>query len=216
MTLSPERRQALTAKAETYTQHLDTVMPYLLQRGISRQVAEMFKLGCVPPGGEYAGRLSIPYLRPAGVIHLKYRCANPDHHQDNKHVHDKCPKYLYEQGTQHSLYNAHVLIRETGLVVVTEGELDAICVQAYCGIAAVGYPGTQSWAKNKNVYRLCFESVAEVIVVADGNDVGRESARRVAESIGSAARVVELPEGSDSNDYIVKHKADGYKERLFS
>lgn len=211
MTLSVERREILTARAEEYEQYLPEAEQYLLDRGISLEAARLFRLGYVPSGLQFGDRLSIPYLRPAGVVQIKYRCTNPEH---GNHKTVDCPKYLYESGCGTHLYNSPVLISETGLVVVTEGEMDAICVQAYCGLAAVGYPGTRSWQKHKEHYRLCFEGVNEVVVVADGDDDGRESARRVAESIGFNARTVDMPDGDDANSFIASHTAGAFIERL--
>lgn len=172
----------------------------------------MFSLGFVPDG-QFAGRLSIPYMTPGGVVQIKYRCANELHHEGAKHIEPDCPKYLYEAGTGTYLYNAQVLIHASETVVITEGELDAICVQAYTGLPAVAYPGVETWKKHPH-WRLCFEGVSSVIVIADGDKPGRESALRVAESIGLSARVVDLPNGHDSNSYIASESAGTFLERL--
>lgn len=214
MSLSPERREILTNRTETYRKHLDDAVPYLLERGISREAADMFHLGVVPyePDEKRAGRLSIPYLRPAGVVQIKYRCMIPEH-GDHKDKELKCPKYLTEDGCGTHLYNSPVLLEESGLVVITEGELDALTVQAYCGIAAVGYPGVDTWKDNEH-FRLCFEGVNEVVVIADGDDTGRKAAKRVADSIGFNARTVEMPDGQDANSYIASSGAGAFIERL--
>ena len=212
MTLPTERRKILTAKAMEYAEAVDDVLTYLLSRGISKEAAQLFMLGCATDG-DYRGRLTIPYVTPGGVVHIKYRCANPAHHEGLKHVHDSCPKYLYEAGNKHHLFNAQVLIHAADTVVLTEGELDAVCVQAYTGLPAVGYPGVDSW-HDKPHFALCFEGVGEVIVVADGDDPGRKSAERVAKSLGFSARVVELPTGFDSNSYIATQGAPAYIERI--
>ena len=212
MILPLERRLALAAKAKTYAGNVEQALPYLLSRGITDQVAAMFSLGCVTED-DMAGRLTIPYVTPAGVVQIKYRCTNLAHHDGTKHVEKGCPKYLYESGTGTYLYNAQVLIHASEQVVVTEGELDAICVQAYTGLPAVAYPGTDTWDKHRH-YRLCFEGVSEVIVVADGDKAGRDSARKVAESIGMNARVIDMPSGEDSNSYIASQGASAFTERI--
>jgi DNA primase len=213
MILPPDRRRAFTQKAQSFAGSVEQVLPYLLSRGITAEVAAMFTLGAVPAGGEFAGRLSIPYITPAGVVQIKYRCADLSHHDGFKHTADKCPKYLYEAGTGTHLYNAQVLIHAATQVAVTEGELDAVCIQAYTGIPAVAYPGVDTWGKHRH-YRLCFEGVSEVVVVADGDQTGRESARRVAESIGMNARVVDMPSGHDSNSFIASQGAGAFTERF--
>ncbi|MGZ4556816.1 MAG: toprim domain-containing protein, partial [Mycobacteriaceae bacterium] len=112
------------------------------------------------------------------------------------------------------LFNAQILIHASDLVVVTEGELDAICVQAYCGIPAVAYPGTDNWSIQEH-YPLCFEGIDEVIVVADGDKQGRDAAKRVAKDIGPAARTVNMPDGMDSNTFIVTNGVAAFQERIF-
>ena len=170
----------------------------------------MFQLGYAAHGTPQGGRLSIPYITPAGVVQIKYRCADQAH-ADHKGT--DCPKYMYETGIGTHLYNAQVLISTSDTVVLTEGELDAICVQAYLGIPAVAYPGVGTWKGQKH-YRLCFEGVSEVIVVADGDKPGRDSAAEIAESLGMAARVVNMPDGFDSNQYIHENGAGAFLERL--
>lgn len=209
MLLSSERRRLLAVKAKALAENVAEAQSYLDMRGLSSQVAEMFTLGCVPSGQEYAGRLSIPYMTPHGCVQIKYRCTDLTHEKDGGH---SCnAKYLYEAGCGTHLYNASTLIGNNELVVLTEGELDAITVQAYCGYPAVGYPGVKNW---KSFYRLCFESAAEVVVVADGDNVGRETARYISERIGMAARVLDIGDGQDANSFIQQFGATKFMERV--
>lgn len=200
---------ALDAKAALYAEGIAEVSDYLLERGISREVAEAYGLGFVTGSASYAGRLSIPYRTPSGVVALKYRCiAHPDHRAV-----DGCQKYLTEPGSGTHLYNAQVL-RTADFVVVCEGELDAICVDAYCGVAAVAYPGTQTWDA-KPYWPLCFEGVPEVVVLADGDKPGRDAARRVVRSIGANARVVEMPDGEDANSWMLRIGPEEFTRGLY-
>lgn len=210
--LSDERKRALTLKAESMTANIDQALPYLLARGISAEVAAMFSFGYATEG-DFAGRLSIPYITPGGVVAIKYRCINASHgdHKGDEH----CMKYLNESGTGTHLWNAQVLLHADSQVVLTEGELDAACVQAYCGIPAVGYPGTDTWT-NQPHWPLCFEGIPEVIVISDGDPQGRKAAKRVADSIGMNARVLDLPDGLDSNSFLVTQGVDQFKGRLVS
>lgn len=211
MILPQERRQALTAKAQSFAANLNSALPYLGSRGLTKEVAAMFSLGYATDG-EVAGRLTIPYLTPGGVVAIKYRCADISH---GEHKETSCPKYLNESGVGVRLFNAQVLIRCADTIVVTEGELDAICVQAYTGLPAVAYPGVDTFSKQRH-FRLCFEGVSEVIVVADGDKPGRMAAQKVAESIGMNARVVDLPNGDDASSLIARDGAGRFLERLAS
>lgn len=211
MLLSKERRKSLESKALALAENVDAAASYLATRGLNKEVAEQFTLGCVPAGQDYAGRLSIPYITPNGVVQIKYRCTDMSHEQDGKH---NCKaKYIYEAGCGTHLYNARALIGASEYVILTEGEIDALSVQGLTGIPAVGYPGVKNW---KPFYRLCFTGVSEIVVLADGDDVGRETARRIAEMIGMSARVVDLGDGYDANSFIHEQGVAPFLERLLS
>src|SRR6266542_880985 len=133
--LSPERKLSLASKAARYANARDgRVISYLASRGLTEQVAEGFHLGLVPAGEDWAGRLSIPYMTPNGCVDIKYRAMDAS-----------SPKYGKEPDVGAHLFNARVL-KDAQQVVLTEGELDALTVQAYCGIPAVGYPGADAWS----------------------------------------------------------------------
>jgi DNA primase len=210
MSASAERIRALTDQAQVMASSVEKAMPYLLSRGISAEVAAMFTLGYVD-SGQFEGRLSIPYCTPTGVVQIKYRCANLEH-GDHKGV-DHCAKYLYDTGSSQRLFNAQVLASAEGLVILTEGELDAVCIQAYCGIPAVGYPGTETWTAQPH-WALCFEGISEIVIIADADKPGRQAARTVAKSIGPQARILDLPDGHDANSYLVAAGPGAMLERL--
>ena len=212
MILSELRRQQLTDRADRFIDNIADAEAYLAERGIELEVARAWGLGVVESDGYLDGRLSIPYYTPSGVVQIKYRCMDPEHDK----VHHKgitCQKYMYEAGSGSHLYNAQALIHTVDTVILTEGEIDALTAQVYMDITSVGYPGTQSWKKHPH-YRLCFEGIGRVLVIADGDDDGRKAAQRVANSIGIAAQVVDLPDGQDVNSFIVSHAADAFLERI--
>lgn len=210
--LSPERKRSLAAKAAKYASNLqdERAVSYLESRGISIAAAEMFSIGYVPEGQEYAGRISIPYLGLHGCRDIKYRAID-----------DSKPKYLKEAGCGTNLYNSLVL-RDAQVVALVEGEFDAIAVQAYCGVAAVGYPGVSTWGKANESepekdtahWPLCFEGIPKVLVIADGDSPGRDAAQHVAATIGWSARVVDLGDGYDANKYIAEHGAVAFKKEI--
>jgi DNA primase len=210
LVLGPERRKALTAKAEALAADVAEVLPYLEARGITDEAADLFGLGYASEG-QYAGRMSIPYITPNGVIQIKYRCLDTSHEIDGKH--DCSAKYIGETGCGSVLFNARALIGAGDIVVLTEGEMDAISVQSATELPSVGYPGVSSW---KTFYRLCFEGIREILVVADGDEPGRKAASQIAEKLGMSARVVDLGDGYDSNTFITEFGPDKFIERLRS
>lgn len=215
--LGTELRASLEAATSTYQKALDAqwsvssteARNYLFDRGLDLY-AERYRLGFVlepQPGHEMmTGRVSIPYLTQAGVVNLKFRCI-ADH--DCKVM--KCPKYLAEDGARNHLYNARAVLAARDLVVICEGEFDAMAVSAIAGVPAVGYPGTYAWQQNKHWPRV-FAGL-DVVVVADGDKPGADAAKAVTRSIPDA-RVVHMPEGEDANSYLVTSGADAFRERI--
>jgi DNA primase len=222
--LSPDARNALAGKVAMYHQQAAGVETYLADRGFGRNAIDRFQLGFTGDTGDaYANRLTIPYLSPAGPWLVKYRCLKTHDHK-SKDV--KCPKYLNDDDVNLHLFNAAVL-GEVDRVVLVEGELDAIAV-AMCGVPAVGFPGSQSWQKNRH-WRWCFDNVDQVLIVADGDEpdvekkktigVGEESAKQVAADLRQAlpdldVQLYVMPIPHDSNSYIAEHGAFDYLEKI--
>lgn len=186
--------------------NVSSAKAYLDSRGITDESVEKFQLGVDPA----SGRLTIPYLTPAGPWMLKYRCLEPHDCKELGHG-----KYMYDPGATIHMFNASSLITAQ-LAVIVEGEIDAITVDQL-GLNVVAYPGTAMWKANPH-WRWCFDSVDDIVVVADGDDPGRKAATAVAESLRTAVagdvRVVFLPGDEDSNSYIATFGDVDYLERL--
>lgn len=213
MKLSKEHRLSLGLKAARYAENLGAAAAYLNSRGITEEAANEFGLGVVSSGEEFQGRVSVPYLTRSGIIDIKYRCIDPTH-GDHKGI--SCPKYGKESGLGVHLYNAGALIGNADRVILTEGEFDAIAVQSLAGYPAVGYPGVDTWTKQEH-WRLCFDSIAEVVIIADGDEPGRKAAERVQNSLGKMdllARVVEMPDGHDANSFLVTYGISEFQKRV--
>jgi DNA primase len=124
-------------------------------------------------------------------------------------------KYSYDPGNQQHLYNAQTLI-DADVVVVTEGELDAISVEQ-AGLPAVAYPGASTWQKMRH-WPHCFDSVREVVVVADGDEPGVKAATTVTESLRRATaadvRLVLMPPGFDANAFLLAYSESDFLELL--
>jgi len=188
--LDAESKNLLETATAKYETDLEMIFPYLQRRGIDLDIARAFRLGNVSEpevGHESArGRLSIPYLTPTGIVALKFRCV-ADHTCD-EFGHSK---YTAPKGQKVRLYNVSALGAESDYVGITEGELDAIVLSAYCGIPATGVPGAGMWKANRHWPRM-YSGVRRVLVFRDPDSAGEELASRICESL-TQARVVELP-----------------------
>ena len=193
---------------------------YLAGRGIQPPEVEAFRLGKVvdpPPEHEsFRGMLVIPYITPGGVVSLRFRQAH-DCTEECKHA-----KYLQEPGSDNHLYNVAALWSRSPYVGITEGELDALVLTAYCGIPAVGVPGVTTWAGSPHWWRL-FDG-REVWLFPDidppnkqGKRPGNQlitDVRKVLDSV----RVIKLPEPEpdkkmDVNRAFVLHGAEEIRRR---
>ena len=191
-TLTREQRHSLGMAATHYAQALSAVEPYLAGRGLGRQAGEDYLLGCVAeplPGDEqYAGRLSLPYISPAGVTDIRYRCVQA---HDCKEV--GCPKYLGRPGVETGVFNVMALHRDSSVVAIVEGEIDAITLDPI--VPTVGMPGANSW---KRFYSRLFADYERVLVVCDGDDAGHTFGRTVLKAVDEAT-VIHCPTGQDVN-----------------
>lgn len=194
-TLTSAQRRFFEQAASTYQQDLagDTAaLAYLASRGFGPSVVGTYRLGVAhsPLVGHeaYRGRLAIPYVTPAGVVNMRFRCLRS---HDCKA--ENCPKYLSQDGFGTNLFNVLDLKKDSPFIGVTEGELDAITL-SMCGIPAVGVPGVESW---QNHFSRCLEDFDVIYSFADGDTAGRKFARFLAKE--AKARPVSMPKGMDVN-----------------
>jgi len=208
--LNAEQRNLLTEAAERYCNSLTPqAASYLEARGITAEVAHTFRLGSVvesSAGHEHAvGRLSIPYLTPAGVVGIKFRSID-----------DTTPKYLWPSGQKIGLYNVLDLHRYSDTIAICEGEIDTIVASGIVGIPAVGVAGVSQW---KPWFPKLFESYTRILIFADndvkedGTNPGQELARRIKEDLDKAT-IVQLPPNMDVNEIYLQLGKNWFDERL--
>ena len=220
-TLTSVQRQFFEQAAQTYQADLaaDTsAQEYLQSRGFGPEVAATFRLGVVrrPLVGHesYRGRLAIPYLTPAGVVNLRFRClkshdcAKTVIFTDPKGKHHYCVKYLSMDGMDSNLFNVMDLKKDSPYVGVTEGELDAITL-SMCGIPAVGVPGVENWQDH---FSRCLEDFDVIYSFADGDTAGRKFGRFLAKE--AKARPVAIPKSMDVNKLYQEGGADALRRLI--
>jgi DNA primase len=193
--LSGSFRSGLEALATQYQAALSpAALSYLAGRGIDGKAVKRYRLGQVTREseyGSYAGMIAIPYITgKGGVVSIKFRRTD-----------DGKPKYLTPFPTR--LYNTLAMDEadELGFIAITEGEFDAIILDCYCGIPAVGIPGADTWAKHPE-WRELFRGYRDIYMFADNDDAGRALAGRVTHDIRDS-HAVTLTSGDDvSSAYL--------------
>jgi Toprim-like len=212
--LSESQRSWLRTATIRYHQALaeSPAEEYLASRGLMgasvKEQTSQFRLGYVAeplPGHEgYRGMLALPYIRYSqeygwSVISIRFRKLRPD--ADSK--------YLSVTGDKPRLYNTQALLRRSPFIAITEGEIDAITAEL-CGVPAVGVPGSQMW---KPHHVEPFLGYREVFILADGDDAGRDFAKKVGHTLVNA-KVIPSPEGEDVNSMVIQGGPSALTGRL--
>lgn len=204
--LSVAQKKSLEEAVQSYARLIDGAGPYLASRGITKDAAVTRRLGYVAPGEAivghemYEGRLVIPYLTPTGVVDIRFRTIDPD---------DDGPKYMGRPGVETLMYGVTAFQIDSPFIAVCEGELDALVMHEMVGIPAVGVPGANAW---KSYYWRAFEDYDTVYVFADGDQAGKDFAKRVASSLDQTV-IVQMPEGHDVNSVFLSEGAESLRKR---
>lgn len=174
-----------------------------------------YRLGVVDGGiaehAPYAGWISIPYLtKLGGVVQLKFRRLSGDG-----------SKYMKTPGPPR-IYNTIALdyADQFGYVAICEGEFDALILDRYCNIPAVGIPGVDTW-KDRPEWREMFAGYSRVLVFPDQepdktrpngtkHNPGRELGERILRDLDTA-HLVKLP-AKDVNEAYLQFGADAIRE----
>lgn len=202
--LSSAYKKFLVYAATSYATQVNRAQEYLQLRGISLDIAERFQLGVVvdPATGHESmvGRLCIPSIGPNGIYQLKFRCMDDHDCKDRGHS-----KYLTE-AIDNRLYNLRSLTARTDTVCITEGEIDAITLE-HIGFPALGVPGANGWKRH---HPRLLAGFSRIYVFGDGDQAGRDFAKRVTNALPRAARIT-CPDGQDVNSIYCSQGADAVR-----
>jgi len=202
--LSESLKESLAAAAQTYHESVEEASAYLAARGITKAAAEAHLLGYVTESNaavgheQYANRISIPYLTTSGVVDIRFRSISDD----------VTPKYLGRLGAELMLYNPLAFSVPSDVIAICEGEMDTI-VANMCGIPAVGMAGVNAW---KPYYSRAFGDYQRVLVLADGDQPGREMGKKIATAVEQVT-VIQMPDGMDVNSTYLSEGAEGIRRR---
>ncbi len=139
---------------------------------------------------------------------------------------------LWEQSkTKAQLYGLHIINNHPTLskdiVVITEGELDALAVMSQGYASVSGTNGAMTWQNNWSELLKGYE---KIYIVLDNDEAGKKGTRKIAESLwkikGSGVYIVDLPIDSAGKDigefiqagvsveYILNNYATEYPEKI--
>jgi len=202
--LSDEFRTGLELAALAYERALSpAARAYLYGRGLTDEVIARYRLGqvdgSVAEHVSYSGMISMPYVtKLGGVTSLKFRQL----------ASDKEPKYLTPYPTR--IFNPIALDRAEalGYVAICEGELDAIVLDALCGIPAVGVPGVETYKAHPE-WKEMLRGFSRVLMFPDPDEAGKRLASQILSDLDTA-HVVALP--GDVNETYLQIGSDKIRE----
>jgi len=182
----------------------ERIRAYLHARGIADEVINRRFLGW------NGTRITIPIFNRNGRCAFFRLAKDPDDQSDS-------PKMLSSRGSKVDLYGWEVLRLRPQRVIICEGELDRLVLEAngFDAVTSTGGAGTF-----KKEWSDAFADIPEVYLCFDRDEAGRKGALRVARMIPHA-KVVELPpevgDGGDVTDFFMGiGKARGDFENLLS
>lgn len=206
MPLSDSQKNWLGKSAMRYHEDMTPeILSYLEGRGIGPDAVDGHLLGVVdrpdPLHEPFRGRLSIPFITPTGIVHMRFRCL--EEHDCGKEGHGK---YEGPAGEETHLYNVRALHEAETVVAISEGELDAV-VASLAGLPTTGVPGAKAW---KRFYYRLFDDFERVLILGDGDTAGRKFASTLASTIPNGeARV--LPDGHDVTSFVQAEGVEAFK-----
>lgn len=205
-TLSTEQRSLLESATARFEAELavDTAaQTYLVGRGLTAAVARGHRIGSVPAGypmfEDYAGRLAIPYLTPAGVVDIRFRA-----------MHGEEPKYLSRGGERVHIYNVLAFQDDSDFIAIAEGEIDTMSAHTLCGIPCVGMAGVNAW---KSWMSRAFGDYSTVFILCDGDDPGHEMGKKIRRDLDNGV-VIHMPTGKDVNDMVLAEGPDWIRTKV--
>jgi DNA primase len=145
----------------------------------------------------FNNRIIFPNLRRGRVVYLTGRVLNDDK-----------SKYLNIPGEICHLYNEDALMNDE--VILVEGAPDCLTL-IQNGFNAVGLLGASGF---KPEFIEKFLKVRIVYICFDGDDPGRSGAFEIGSMLADKAIIVDLPEGSDINEYFKSRSSKEFQALL--
>ncbi len=190
----------------------DTLTKLLLSKGYD--ISTLNNIGLSNADKDvYINRIIFPLYDLNGRV-VGFSGRRYDGIKENKYVNTKGTE-IFKKGE--TLYNYHLArenVRSKNEVIVMEGFMAVIRARENGVKNAVGLMGT---AMTKEQANLISHLSKNVIVCFDGDEPGRIACLEngsVLENLGCNVKVVELSDGLDPDDYILKYGAESFKNLI--
>lgn len=182
---------------------------FLVKRGITKELALTNRLGVVshdplPEHRRYVGWLAVPYLGVDGrPVQIRFRCLQEHDHGMYRHG-----KYMTLEGDPARVFHVESILKADFEIHVTEGELDAMILNAL-GYPAVAIPGAAGFQGH---HKRMLAGFQRVYVWGDPDEAGSGFASKITRMMPQAI-AVRLTVG-DVNETYLQHGEKGIHDAL--
>ena len=155
----------------------------------------------------YRGRIIFPIFSHIGkVLAFAGRILDPDDERDQpKYINSPETEVYHKKEVLYGLHQAKRSIRKTDEVLLVEGYTDVISLSQAGVQNVVASSGT---ALTEQQVSVLDRYATRAVMLYDADEAGARAAMRGLERVleeGMGAYAVELPEGSDPDDYVQEH-----------
>lgn len=186
----PERPQGI-AKPK------DRVREYLESRKLNKSIEAFHVGGADTRNGEGGPWVVFPYRREGELLNIKYLHLERKAGKKNIRVEKDC---------EPCLFGWDVIKNEIRIIVICEGEIDAMSFYEY-GVQALSVPfgggggNKQQWIETEYAN---LDRFSEIYLCLDNDEAGKEGAQEIARRLGAhRCRIVTLPY-KDANECLMK------------
>ena len=216
---------------------------YLLRRGVSSQTVARFGLGYAPDGWSSLldtltkSGYTKEELYEAGLVLQSKKGGYYDRFRNRlmfpiidvrgnvigfggRVMDDSKPKYLNSPETiifnkRKNLFALNVAKKsKAGMLILTEGYMDAIALHQYgfdCAVASLGTALTEEHAQ------LLAKYTQQVVLTYDGDEAGQNATRRaipMLERAGLQVKILRMKGAKDPDEFLKKNGADAFRALL--
>jgi DNA primase catalytic core len=147
----------------------------------------------------FHNRIIFPNIKNGNVVHLTGRALD-----------GSIPKYLHLADEIKYLFNEDALSHNK--IFIAEGVPDAITLDQN-GYPSVGVYGANTF---KDSFVNKFSKCEEIYICLDGDRSGREGTLKIASLIGDRSRLIEMPHGTDVNEFFLHNSKEDFEKLIES
>jgi len=162
----------------------------------------------------YRGRIIFPIFSHIGkVLAFAGRILDPDDERDQpKYINSPETEVYHKKEVLYGLHQAKRAVRKTDEVLLVEGYTDVISLSQAGVQNVVASSGT---ALTEEQVEVLGRYASRALLLYDADEAGARAAMRGMERVleaGVGAYAVELPSGSDPDEYVQEHGGDAFEE----